>query len=97
MTKAETIRKLSEELGLSIKDTEALYDSFVGGMTTLLKNEVGLTIPGLGTFSASIRDEHESYSPHHQKKVTIPARRVVHFNQSVAVKKAINGEDEDEL
>ena len=97
MTKAETIRKLSDELGLSIKDTEELYDSFVSGMTTLLKNEVGLTIPGLGTFTSDIREEHESYSPHHQRKVRIPAKRVVHFNQSVAIKKALNGEGEDEL
>ncbi|MFN1835055.1 HU family DNA-binding protein [Balneola sp. MJW-20] len=96
MTKAETIRKLSDELGLSIKETESLYDTFVGGMTTLLKNEVGLTIPGLGTFTSDIRDEHESYSPHHKQKVKIPAKRVVHFNQSVAIKKALNGE-EDEL
>ncbi|MDZ7808442.1 MAG: HU family DNA-binding protein [Gracilimonas sp.] len=95
MTKSEVLKSISKELDLTIAETEEIYDSFVDGMNTLLSNNVGFTLPGVGSFSAEIRESHKSYNPHYKKMMLIPPKNVVHFSQSSTLKDEINrGNDE---
>ncbi|SMO69927.1 HU family DNA-binding protein [Gracilimonas mengyeensis] len=95
MTKADVIKQLAEELDLTQEETDQLYDSFVEGMITLLSNNRGFTLPGLGSFHAEVRTEHKSYNPHYQQMMKIPPKKVVHFKQSSVLRDELNeGEDE---
>lgn len=95
MTKSEVLKKLAAELDLTQADTEKLYDSFVEGLSELLSNDQGFTLPGLGSFHAEVRPEHKSYNPHYEQMMLIPPKKVVHFNQSSTLKEKINkGADE---
>lgn len=95
MTKTEVLKKLAEQLDLTQAETEKLYDFFVDGVTTLLANDKGFTLPGLGSFHAEVRPEHKSYNPHYEQMMMIPPKKVVHFTQSSTLKTEIN-EDGDE-
>lgn len=94
MTKADVIRQLAEDLGLTQAKTEELYNGLVSGMTTLLANDRGFTLPGLGSFHADLREEHVSYNPHYRQKMKIPPKKIVHFNPSSTLKDELNGEDQ---
>lgn len=95
MTKSEVLKSISKELDLSIAETEQLYDSFVNGMNTLLSNNVGFTLPGVGSFSTELRHSHKSYNPHYKQMMLIPPKKVVHFSQSSTLKDEVNrGNDE---
>lgn len=95
MTKSEVLKSISRELDLTIAETEQLYDSFVNGMNTLLSNNVGFTLPGVGSFSTELRDAHKSYNPHYEQMMLIPPKNVIHFSQSSTLKDEIN-RDSDE-
>ncbi|MDR9415567.1 MAG: HU family DNA-binding protein [Gracilimonas sp.] len=95
MTKAEVLKQLSEDLDLTQKETEELYDSFVSGLTTLLSKNKGFTLPGFGSFYAEVRPEHTSYNPHYKQMMKIPPKKVVHFNQSSTLKRELNGERDE--
>lgn len=95
MTKSEVLKSISKELDLTIAETEELYDSFVDGMNILLSNNVGFTLPGVGSFSTELRDSHKSYNPHYKQMMLIPPKKVVHFSQSSTLKDEVNrGNDE---
>ncbi|MEX0723441.1 MAG: HU family DNA-binding protein [Gracilimonas sp.] len=95
MTKTEVLRKLADQLDLTQSETEELYDSFAEGLTTLLANNRGFTLPGLGSFHSEVRPEHKSYNPHYEQMMMIPPKKVVHFSQSSTIKEEINeGSDE---
>lgn len=95
MTKTEVLKKLAGQLDLTQAETEEMYDSFVDGATTLLANDKGFTLPGLGSFHSEVRPEHKSYNPHYEQMMMIPPKKVVHFSQSSIIKAKINeGGDE---
>lgn len=95
MTKSEVLKNLADELGLTQVETEKLYDSFVEELTGYLKEDTGFTLPGLGSFNAEIRPEHNSYNPHYKQIMKIPAKKVVHYSQSSTIRDQINeGENE---
>lgn len=95
MTKSEVLKSISNEMDLTIAETEELYDSFVDGMNILLSNNVGFTLPGVGSFSTELREEHKSYNPHYKQMMLIPPKNVVHFSQSSTLKEEINRADDE--
>lgn len=90
MNKAEVLKTLSRELGITQTDTEELYDSFVTILTDHLSNNEGFTIPGFGSFSTKVRASYKSYNPHYKKMMLIPKKKVVNFNTSTRLKDIIN-------
>lgn len=95
MTKSEVLKSISKELDLTIAETEELYDSFVDGMNILLSNNVGFTLPGIGSFSTELRDSHKSYNPHYKQMMLIPPKNVVHYSQSSTLKEEVNREEDE--
>ena len=51
-----------------------------------LENDIGVSIPGLGTFKTKTREERKVYSPHHESYMMIPPKRVVDFTPSSSLK-----------
>lgn len=91
MNKAETIKTLSEQLGITQQETEALYDSFVSILTNHLAVDEGFSIPKLGSFHSRIRESYKSYNPHYKKMMMLPKKKVVQFSQSASVKDELSG------
>lgn len=95
MTKSEVLREIAEELDITQAETENLYDAFVEGLTVLLANNKGFTLPGFGSFHSEKRPAHKSYNPHYEKMMHIPEKRVVHFSQSSTLRDQINEEENE--
>lgn len=95
MTKSEVLRDIAAELDITQAEAEDLYDSFVDGLTVLLANNKGFTLPGFGSFHSELRPAHKSYNPHYEKMMHIPEKRVVHFSQSSTLRDQLNGEENE--
>ncbi len=91
MNKSDAIKSISDQLGITQKETEILYDSFVSILTSHLANNEGFTIPKLGSFHSKIREPYKSYNPHYKKMMLLPKKKVVQFNQSASVKDELSG------
>ncbi len=90
MNKSETITALSEQLDLTKKETEELYDSLVEKLTHQLAEGSGFSIPEFGSFGSEVRDEYKSYNPHYKQMMMLPKKKVVRFSQSSALKDEFN-------
>jgi len=93
MTKSETIALLSDELGLTQKDTKKCYDQLVELLGDELSKGKECTINGFGTFYTGVRKAYKSFNPHYRQMVMNPKKRVVYFRESEAMKKKINGQN----
>lgn len=91
MNKSETIKQLSEQLGITQQETENLYDNFVSILANHLATDKGFSIPKLGSFHAKIREPYKSYNPHYKKMMMLPKKKVVQFTQSSSVKGELSG------
>ncbi|MEQ9308008.1 MAG: HU family DNA-binding protein [Balneolaceae bacterium] len=91
MNKSETIKSLSDQLGITQKETEHLYDSFVSLLASHLANDEGFSIPKLGSFHSKVREPYKSYNPHYKKMMLLPKKKIVHFSQSSSLKDELNG------
>lgn len=91
MNKSETIKFLSDQLGITQKETEHLYETYVTILTTHLSNDEGFSIPKLGSFHSKIREPYNSYNPHYKKMMLLPKKKVVQFSQSTAIKDELSG------
>lgn len=90
MSKLDVIKSVSEQTGLTQQETEKLYDSLVGILTDHLANDVGFTLPRLGSFHARIRQSYKTYNPHYKGMIQLPKKKVVQFTQSSTIKDELN-------
>ncbi len=91
MNKSETIKTLSEQLGITQQETEVLYDDFVSLLSNHLATDKGFSIPKLGSFHSKVRDSYKSYNPHYKKMMILPKKKVVQFTQSASIKDELSG------
>jgi nucleoid DNA-binding protein len=90
MGKTETIKTVSDKIGLTQQDAEKYYDSLVGILTDHLANDRGFTIPRLGSFHSRIRESYQTYNPHYKGMIQLPKKKVVQFQQSTTLKDELN-------
>ena len=90
MNKSETLKALSSNLGITQKETERLYSTWVNILSDHLTNDTGFTIPNLGSFHSKIREPYKTYNPHYKKMLMLPKKKVVQFTQSNSVKEELN-------
>lgn len=90
MKKADIVAKVSEESGLSKKDSEAALDSLLGVITDSLKSGEEVPFIGFGTFKVSHRPEREGRNPSTGKPMKIAASNVVNFKAGSKLKEAVN-------
>ncbi|MEX0994294.1 MAG: HU family DNA-binding protein [Balneolaceae bacterium] len=86
MTYSELIDQLAEELDLTKKETKSLVKDVTSEFTTQLGDESGFTIPHLGTFKTRVKEVQKVYSPHYDKYMLVPPRRVVEFSPGKSLK-----------
>src|ERR1041384_6449352 len=79
MNKADLIKKVSEDAGVTKTQANAALDSFVEAVTKTLKGGGKVTLVGFGTFSVSKRAARNGRNPQTGAVIKIKARKVAKF------------------
>ena len=91
MTKKDLIKKISEESGLTKKDSELALTAFTNIVEIGLKSNEKIQLFGFGTFEVAERSSRTGRNPHDGSLIEIPARKVPKFKPSQALKYVVNG------
>ena len=97
MTKADLVRKVSEETGIIRKDVALAVDAFLEAVKDSMKEGKHIEIRGFGTFKLKERKSRIGRNPKTDEKVEVPARIVPTFKFSRAFKEEVNGANQDKL
>ncbi|MBX7151629.1 HU family DNA-binding protein [bacterium] len=90
MTKADIIGKITEAVGLTKIETEAVINGFIVVINEALKNGQEVEIRGLGSFRIIEREPRLARNPKTGEMIQLPKRRVPQFRPSKDLKKAVN-------
>ena len=82
MNKAELLAAISEETGISKKDTEQTINAFVEVVQKALKKGDKIAIAGFGTFDVSQRKAREGRNPATGETIKIAASKSPKFKPS---------------
>lgn len=91
MTRKELITKISEESGLTKKDSELALTTFTNIIGDTLKCGDKIQLIGFGTFEVSERSARTGRNPHDGSTIEIPARKSPKFKPSKTLKDVVNG------
>ena len=94
MTKAEIVSSISEAIGLTKVDTEAVVNGFIYSIGNSLKNGKGVEIRGFGTFRVREKKARIARNPRTGEKVMVPKKLVPSFKPSRELKQLINSGSE---
>ena len=86
MNKTELIAAVSENAGLTKKDTERVLNAAIDAVTAALIQGEKVQISGFGTFETKDREARVGRNPHTKEAIEIPATRVPTFKPSKALK-----------
>jgi len=89
MTKSQMITALAEESGLSKKETVAFMDNLAAFVYKEVKKSGECILPGFGKLVKAHRKAREGRNPATGETIHIPAKTVVKFRLSKAVKDAV--------
>ena len=92
MGKTDTVKAISEKVGLTQQETERIFDKFIEILSDHLAQDEGYTLPKLGSFSTRIRESYQTYNPHYKGMIRLPKKKVVQFSQSSTLKDELNNE-----
>ncbi len=80
MIRSELITNIAtENLGLAVRDIEAIVDCFFDEITTQLATGGRVELRGFGTFSTRGRDARTGRNPRTGESVDIDSKRVPYF------------------
>ncbi|MBA7519364.1 hypothetical protein ES705_23688 [subsurface metagenome] len=86
MTNSEIIRNLSLHLGKSQVEIRQLLKSSATIIRDTLDKDLGITIPGLGTFGTYFKNKRKSFNPYHNKFMLLPPKRIIQFRPGSSIK-----------
>ena len=89
MNKTELISIVSDNAGLSRKDTERMLSAAIYAITAALVKGEKVQLSGFGTFEAKDRKARIGRNPHTKQPIEIPATRIPAFSPSKALKDAV--------
>jgi integration host factor subunit alpha len=91
MTKADIFVKVSENLGISKKESAELVEVVFSLIKSTLESGEKLKIAGFGNFEVKQKADRRGRNPQTGETITIEARRILTFKPSAILKTAING------
>ena len=89
MNKTELIAAVSENAGLTKKDTERVVNACLDAITAALQQGEKVQISGFGTFEVKAREARIGRNPHTKEAIEIPATKVPGFKASKALKDVV--------
>lgn len=90
MNKREFIDAISENAGITKKDSEVAVNAVINCMTDLLSKGDSLVLPGFASLSVKERAARTGRNPSTGKTLHIAARKTVSFKVGTKLKEAIN-------
>jgi DNA-binding protein HU-beta len=90
MTKAELVKAMAKDAGITKVAAGAALDSFKANVTKALKKKSGkVTMVGFGTFAKVRRKARKGRNPQTGEPIKIKARNVVTFKAGKKLKDAV--------
>jgi len=91
MTLDELSTHLAEKLSIPKATANASIHELVSAISHNLQKGEKIALPGLGSFSVSMRTERKGRNPATGAEIVIPAKKVVKFSAATALSKSVNG------
>ncbi len=82
MTKADLVKEVSRETGITLADAAIAVDSTLKNIAKCTEKDGVLSIKGFGTFKTQISKERMGRVPSTGEVVKIPSRKVAKFKAS---------------
>jgi len=89
LTKAELVDKLSQDLGLNLREAKELVEIFFEEIRLSLESGVPVKISGFGNFGLRDKKERPGRNPKTGKNIPVSARRVVTFHAGQKLKSKV--------
>ena len=90
MNKSELVDRVAKDADVVKRDAERVLDAFVGTLRSAVKSGDKVTLPQLGSFSATHRRARTGRNPRTGVAVKIPASKAVKFSASSTWKEFLN-------
>jgi len=85
----DIIRRMAERLEKPQTEIRTELDSTLQRFKKHFDRKEGFTLPGLGTFRISLKDERKSYDISKGEKVLLPKKQVLEFSPSTTLKETV--------
>jgi integration host factor subunit alpha len=93
LTKSEIISKVSNEIGLTNKESIGAVDNIIEIIKSTLESGEDVLFSGFGKFSILEKNVRKGRNPATGNGMMLPARRVVNFKCSGKLRDRINGKE----
>lgn len=93
MTKAELVEIISQETGVSKKDTGLIVNLIMDNISQALVSGDKVELRGFGSFKVKTRRARLARNPRTGAAVNVPAKRVPFFKSSNDLKGRLNNKD----
>lgn len=90
MNKAELVKAIADETGLTQKDIEKTLNSFVNQVSKALSKKDKVQLVGFGTFETRERASRTGRNPQTGKEIKIKASTVPAFKAGKTLKEKVN-------
>lgn len=90
MNKADLINDVSEDVGLSKRDTKIVIESVIKKMTTGILEDGKVSLVGFGSFVTTERKARTARNPKTGEQVDVPAKTAVKFKASQQLRNTLN-------
>lgn len=90
MTKADIVERVSEQCGISKKDSIEMVELVFNILKDTLENGDEIKISGFGKFEVKSKHARKGRNPQTGDAITIEARRILTFKPSTILKNTIN-------
>ena len=90
MNKAELVKAMADETGLTQKDAEKALNSFVNQVSNALSKKDKVQLVGFGTFETRARSARTGRNPQTGEELKIKASTVPAFKAGKALKDLVN-------
>lgn len=90
MNKSELVNKVAKISNLSVKDSTAAVNAFMGVVKDALASGDTVTLVGFGSFLVRERAERKGHNPRTGEELTIPAVKVPAFRPGKTLKDVVN-------
>lgn len=95
MNTSDLVATLAENWDMTQSETRKLLDKIIDTFNDNIAAGNPFTIPQLGTFGTTTREERISFNPHYEQYMKLPPKRVVDFNPSKGLKEDLKKVDLD--
>ena len=90
MTKADLVEKISDEIGLTKKQTELVVNTILDSITNALANGHKVELRGFGSFRVRHRNPRLGRNPKSGAKVEVPAKQVPFFKTGKELREMVD-------